>query len=80
MYKVYILKTDAGNIYIGHTDNLAKRLNSHNQGQNLATQSYNNWKIIYEEAFESRAMALSREKFLKTGDGKKVLKHKGILK
>ena len=66
MYSVYILESlSFGKYYIGQTNNLEKRLISHNLGQNKYTKSYIPWKIIFHKHFESRAMALMVEKKLK---------------
>lgn len=79
MYTVYIIQSkSSGKRYIGHTDNLEKRLNEHNAGANNATKLFSDWELIYSERLDSRSLAIKREKFFKTGDGRKVLKNKGI--
>jgi len=79
MYYVYVIKSISNNkIYIGHTDNLQKRLLEHNSGYSKATKHSCDWQVIHKEEYLDRSLAMKREKFLKTGDGRKVLKLKGI--
>ncbi|PIV39849.1 MAG: endonuclease, partial [Candidatus Omnitrophica bacterium CG02_land_8_20_14_3_00__42_8] len=40
----------------------------------------NDWDVIYAEDYKDRLLAMKRERFFKTGDGRKVLKFKGILR
>jgi putative endonuclease len=80
MYYVYVLKAQSsGSIYIGHTLNLESRVISHKRGWNQATKGISDWELVYNEEYPTRALAAKREKFLKTGDGRKVLRLKGIL-
>jgi putative endonuclease len=46
----------------------------HNDGQSRWTSKYNNWQLIYQETFISKAEALRREKFLKKMKGGDVFK------
>ena len=70
MYYVYVImskKTD--NLYIGYSDNLRLRMQSHNKGLVQSTKMYRPWEIVYYESYKSRQDALEREKHLK-GFGK----------
>lgn len=61
--------------YIGYTSNLKKRLQahlSHNGGQTTSRKS--DWMLIYYEAYLTMADALGREKFLKSGSGRRYIK------
>ncbi len=75
MHAVYVLEslTDHG-WYIGYTTNLRQRLEAHNQGRNRSTARRRPWKVIYCEAYLLKEDALGREKFLKSGNGREVLK------
>ncbi len=75
MYKVYLLESiNAGKWYIGYTpSDLKKRLEKHNSGLVQSTKPYKPWKPIYCEAYLIRLDATSREKFLKSGAGRKYL-------
>jgi len=67
-------KTEAW--YIGSTKNMKKRILSHNQGKNYATKQGMPWKIIYCEIGLNRNDARAREKYLKSGMGRKYLKNR----
>ena len=78
MYKVYVVKSKSGKMYIGHSENVDARLKKHNRHSSKATRFEDGWKLVHEESFETRSLAMKREKFLKSGDGRRVLKIKGI--
>ena len=66
MYFVYLLKSIHYNqLYIGSTSDLDKRLMEHNNGENVSTDRYKPWKIVYYEAFQAEKLARMREKSLK---------------
>ena len=72
-FVVYILHSDTYNkIYIAYNSNLIQRFYSHNSLATKGhTKSYSPWKVIYVQFFESKKVALAREKFLKSGVGRK---------
>ena len=77
MYYVYVLKSEkSGRWYTGYTNNLRKRLSQHNLGQSNWTKGGVPWKLIYYEACLEENDAQAREKYLKTGAGKKYLKNR----
>jgi putative endonuclease len=66
MYYVYILKgISNGEIYIGYTDNLKRRLSQHNKGKSFSTKRYIPWQLIYCEVYKSENDAKTREFRLK---------------
>jgi putative endonuclease len=66
MYYVYMLKSKkSGKYYIGYTDNIKARFDSHNKGLNKATKPYIPWVLEYYEAYKTEDAALTREKILK---------------
>ncbi|MEK7503600.1 MAG: GIY-YIG nuclease family protein [Patescibacteria group bacterium] len=66
MYFVYILKSKAyGNLYIGSTNDLKKRLSEHNRGINKSTKYRIPLVLVYYEAYTAEADARMREKKLK---------------
>lgn len=75
MHIVYILESlkDHG-WYIGYTTNLKQRLVAHNSHRNRSTATRGPWKIMYCEAYLSKKDALGREKFLKSGNGREIVK------
>lgn len=74
-YYVYVLQSKKnGNIYVGYTVNLRKRLQEHNRKLNFSTKPYTPWCIIFYEAYLHIQDALRREKYLKTNQGARLLK------
>lgn len=74
---VYVLQSIKNNRwYIGSTNNYNKRISSHNHGKNKATKPYLPWKLIYLEVSLSREDARAREKYLKSGMGRRYLKNR----
>jgi putative endonuclease len=74
MYYVYILKSllDQG-WYIGYTEDVHRRLIDHNSGKNISTHSRRPFIVIYYEAYLHKLDALGREKFLKSGAGRRFI-------
>ena len=61
--------------YIGYTADLRKRFLEHNSGKGgQTTRRGREWKLIYCEAYLLKEDAIGREKFLKSGSGRKYLK------
>jgi len=74
-FHVYILKSlSSGKLYTGQTSDLSKRLHSHNYGLSPYTKGRGPWQLLYSEEFETRSMAIKREKFLKSGKGREFIK------
>ena len=74
---VYVLGgLDHDKWYIGHTKDLKKRILSHNNGNNFWTRRYKPWKIIYAEFSLNRNDARARERYLKSGMGRRYLKNR----
>ena len=66
MFYVYIIKSrKTGEIYIGFTNNLKRRIEEHNQGNSISTKSNSPWELIYFEGYKSEKDAILREKGLK---------------
>ena len=76
MFYVYVLQseTDAG-WYIGFSTDLRRRLKEHQAGKSFATSYRGPWRLIYYEAYLEEADALGREKFLRSGGGRRFLKN-----
>ena len=75
MYTVFVLKSlKSGKRYVGITSqDVSDRLKEHNQGSTQWTRQHRPFKLVSTEEFEDKTRALRREKFLKTGDGFRVL-------
>jgi putative endonuclease len=54
---------------------ITRRLNEHNFRHGRFTSNKGPWEILYQEKFETRASAMKREKFLKSGKGREFLKN-----
>lgn len=75
MYYVYFLKSLINNdLYIGSTENLEERVFLHNAGKVKSTRGYKPWRLVGCEEYESRSEAVQRERFLKSGQQKELLK------
>lgn len=76
MWYVYLLENKEKRWYIGSTNNIQKRILSHNKGKNQSTKHWIPWKLIYCEISTDRNDARAREKYLKSGMGRKYLKNR----
>ncbi len=75
MYYTYVLKSVKDEkLYIGFTDDLNKRFSEHNDGQVISTRDRRPFKLVYYEVCNNKYKALNREKYFKTGFGRKFLK------
>ena len=74
IYFVYIILSKEGYKYTGMTEDLGLRLKQHNDKTlSLWNKRGNNWKLIYKEEFLTKAKALKREKWFKTGVGREFI-------
>ena len=75
MLYVYVLhpSQDAG-LYIGYSADLRRRLGEHKEGALRATSYRGPWNLIYYEAYIEEADAIGRERYLKSGAGRKLLR------
>ena len=74
MYEVYVLKSEKDGIrYIGSGKSALERLRRHNKGDYRFTKGHRPWRLIYKEVLNTRAEAMRREKFLKSGKGREWL-------
>ena len=65
-YYIYIMASNTGNLYIGVTNNLERRVSEHKQGLIIGfTKKYSCKKLVYYEHFFNIADAIAREKVLK---------------
>ncbi|MEK7600914.1 MAG: SET domain-containing protein-lysine N-methyltransferase [Patescibacteria group bacterium] len=72
---VYVIECENGAMYIGQTQNLLKRWNEHTTGRGAEyTSKYRPRGIVHSEEYSSREEAVAREKWLKTGFGRKWIK------
>jgi len=66
MFYVYILQSEkSGRYYTGFTDDIERRLQEHNNGENPSTHNKGPWKLVYQEPFPTRSEAMKRENEIK---------------
>jgi putative endonuclease len=65
-----------GKQYIGQTNNLQRRIHEHQNGLSPYTKKFKFKSLLYYQIVSSRAEAMRREKFLKSGQGRLWLKNK----
>lgn len=79
VFFVYVLLSEVtGRRYVGSTRDIDERLRRHNSGHSKSTKAGRPWILAYSEEFPTRAAAVNREMYLKTGAGREWLD--GVLK
>ncbi|MDP2655826.1 MAG: GIY-YIG nuclease family protein [bacterium] len=74
---VYVLQSKRdGKLYTGCSNDLRKRFEQHRTGKVSSTKSRGPFYIIYYEAAYNKDDAFDRERYLKTGMGKRYLKNR----
>ncbi|MEK4533845.1 MULTISPECIES: GIY-YIG nuclease family protein [Peribacillus] len=62
----YVLKCQDGSYYAGYTNNLDRRVDTHNQGKGAKyTRGRTPVELIYHETFESQTLAMQAEYLFK---------------
>ena len=67
-YYVYVIINNQRSkltTYVGYTNNLKKRLLLHNKGKGAKFTKGRKWKLIYNEEYDTKKEALSREYYIK---------------
>ena len=75
-FYTYVLRCFDSKLYIGHTDDLRRRLREHKNGRVEATAYRLPVDLIYYEACRDLSLAKSRERQLKSGFGRAYLKRR----
>jgi putative endonuclease len=74
---VYVLRSSADTrFYTGCTNNLRKRFKQHCEGKVSATKDRLPVELIYYEMCHNQSDAYNREKYLKTGMGKRYINNR----
>ena len=77
MYYVYIIQSKKdGKWYTGSTNDLRRRFNEHILGKVFSTKNRGPFLLIYYEACLNEQDAKYRERYLKSGMGKRYLKNR----
>lgn len=75
MYYVYSLWSEKfGKIYVGMSKDPDIRLKEHNEGKSAYTKNYRPWILFYREEVENISVARKKEKYYKSGWGRRKLK------
>jgi len=74
-YFVYALRgIKDRKLYVGYSENPERRLKQHNAGETKSLFRRRPLVLIYKEGFKNELEARRRERFLKSGQGRKFLK------
>ncbi|HBU28010.1 TPA: endonuclease [Candidatus Uhrbacteria bacterium] len=81
MITVYALLSEFdGTLYIGMCKDLDRRLSEHNSGRNRSTKHKRPFRVILTETHPDFIVGRIREKWLKSGEGRRYIKqHAGIV-
>ena len=77
MYYVYVIRSKKDKqFYTGFTGELQNRLQEHNSGRVPSTKTRIPFELVYYEACLNEKDALAREKYLKSGMGKRYQRNR----
>jgi len=75
MHYTYVLQSLKDNdLYIGYTPDIEERIKDHELGKVESTKYRRPLELVYFETCKSKEKALKREKYFKTGFGRRFLK------
>lgn len=72
MWYVYFLELSNNDIYVGSTNDLRRRVKSHQDGHVLSTKAHLPVILRSYVAVETESLARALERYFKTGSGKAV--------
>ena len=77
MIYTYVIRSRKDNkFYTGTTSDLRKLFREHNEGKVMSTKNRGPFELIYYEGCTKKEDAFTRERYLKTGMGKRYLKNR----
>ena len=77
MFYTYVLKSKVDRkFYVGWTNNLKSRVTEHNLGNVQSTRDRRPLELVYYEACKNKESAVKREKYFKTGYGRRFLENR----
>lgn len=77
MVYTYVIRSKKDNkFYTGTTADLRKRFSEHNDNKVTSTKNRGLFELIYYEGCIDKNDAFARERYLKTGTGKRYLKNR----
>jgi len=72
---VYALRFTTGEVYVGMTKELHRRMEEHRRRQSPSTRRFKgNFEVIYQKDFCDYIQARRHEKYLKSGAGRSMLR------
>ena len=76
MFYVYLLESlpHPTEVYVGLTDDLRKRLETHNAGGSPHTAKFKPWRLVTYVAFSDKQRAVDFERYLKSHSGRAFAK------
>jgi len=76
MFIVYLIRfvSFPNQKYVGITDNLQERLNTHNSGGSIYTKPYRPWILVMYLSFQKEDTDRKFERYLKSGAGRAFAK------
>jgi predicted GIY-YIG superfamily endonuclease len=80
LWYVYFLELSNGDIYVGSTNDLRRRLSTHQQGNVASTRKYLPLILRSYVAVADEATARSLERYFKSGSGKAFAKKRFLQK
>jgi len=73
MISLYVLKGENGKRYVGITNDLPRRIREHRSQKSKSGPLVKDFFVLHTEKFPDYKTARVREKFLKSGQGRKWL-------
>jgi putative endonuclease len=74
-FDVYIIYSESiDQYYIGDTESIDDRLFRHNNSGSKSTKKTNDWKLVYTEVFDLKAVAVKRELDIMKKKSRKYIK------
>ena len=70
---MYVLRNPEGRLYIGFTTDLSRRVQQHQDDEGGWTKGKGPWELVHEEEFVDGALAMRRERALKSGSANEEL-------
>jgi putative endonuclease len=79
MFWVYVLQNPAGRFYVGHTDDLERRVKSHNRTDKIVgkfTRKNRPWTLVWMEERPDRSSATRREQEIKRWKSARLIRER----
>lgn len=80
MWFVYFLELSNKDLYVGSTNDIKRRISTHEAGQVQSTKAFRPMKLISYVAVENETLARSLERYFKSGSGKAFAKKRFMVK